>query len=99
MGCLFLAEPLLQALDKVIEQGQKAIVNDPRCAIDVNVAGRKWPGRFGHTASLVSWQSPPGIVGILHLFVPLAVLPEEFTQVAAPGFQRCQDLAFPGSRK
>lgn len=92
IGCLYLTEPLLQTLDKVIKEGQTTIVDDPRCAIHVNIPGRRWHGWLGHTASLIPWQMAPGVVGILHPVVLQAMLPEELTKAAALGFPRAEPL-------
>jgi hypothetical protein len=68
-------KPLLQAFNQIVHQTEQAIVDDPECVITVNVScRRRWPGWSSHAAALVPRQAPPGIVGILHLLVPLAVL-------------------------
>ena len=98
-GCLLLVEPLLEALHQVIEEGEKAIVDDPQRAVDVSVSGRRRARWLGHTASLVPWQAPPSIAGILHLFVLLAVLPQVGPKVTAPDRKRRQYLALACSRQ
>jgi hypothetical protein len=38
-GGLLLTQPLVQSLDKIIQQSQEAIVDDPRRAVSVDIPG------------------------------------------------------------